>query len=164
MFVTLKDTCCTMALARLSLLSLVFVSLVGSQPADDSGVLSNLATSDLSFPWSRLRLPRYLSKSFFQVYKDINKEKELKQECNWKGNIFSSLFLIFSPFCSTGTLFLFTIISSCTLTSPALVLKAQYRFRSMSETTQTGLYCTARVYKSCRPQYWTRISPISLTR
>lgn len=63
--VTLKDTSRTMALARLSLLSLLFVSLVGSQPVDDSEVLSNLATSDLSFPWSRLRLPRYLSKSFF---------------------------------------------------------------------------------------------------
>lgn len=64
-FVTLKDTSCTMALARLSLLSLLFVPLVGSQPADDSEVLSNVATSDLSFPWSRLRLPRYLSKSVF---------------------------------------------------------------------------------------------------
>lgn len=77
----MKDTSCTMALARLSLLSLLFVSLVGSQPADDSEVLSNLATSDLSFPWSRLRLPRYLSKSFFKC------TKMKKRKNNWSKTV-----------------------------------------------------------------------------
>lgn len=68
-----------MALVRLSVLSLFFVSLAGSQPADDAGVQSTLA-SDLSFPWSRLRLPRYLSEYSFQMHKDEITKKKKKQE------------------------------------------------------------------------------------
>lgn len=70
-----------MALVRLSVLSLFFVSLAGSQPADDAGVQSTLA-SDLSFPWSRLRLPRYLSEYSFQMHKDeITKKTKTRNRC-----------------------------------------------------------------------------------
>ncbi|KAM9391999.1 endoplasmic reticulum aminopeptidase 2-like [Pholidichthys leucotaenia] len=59
-----------MVLLRLLILSLLSVSLVGSQPSQSSQVVSNspypaegpspLSSSDLSFPWTRLRLPRYI--------------------------------------------------------------------------------------------------------
>ncbi|XP_053182011.1 endoplasmic reticulum aminopeptidase 2 [Scomber japonicus] len=59
-----------MALVRMLVLSLLHVSLVGSQPAKASqqpsstphpaGEQSPLGTDNLSFPWSRLRLPRYI--------------------------------------------------------------------------------------------------------
>lgn len=66
-----------MAVARLSVLPLFFVSLVLSQPADDNGVQSAAATTDLSFPWSRLRLPRYLFSAFFYTkYTKMELEKK----------------------------------------------------------------------------------------
>ncbi|XP_035513793.1 endoplasmic reticulum aminopeptidase 2 [Morone saxatilis] len=59
-----------MVLLRLLVLSLFHVSLVGSQPTQSqqqasspthpSGEQSPLGTGNLSFPWSRLRLPRYI--------------------------------------------------------------------------------------------------------
>ncbi|XP_019110411.2 endoplasmic reticulum aminopeptidase 2 isoform X2 [Larimichthys crocea] len=53
-----------MALVRLLVLSLFQVSLVGSQPTQSpqqaTGEQSSLGTGNLSFPWSRLRLPRYI--------------------------------------------------------------------------------------------------------
>nr|XP_046243202.1 endoplasmic reticulum aminopeptidase 2 isoform X1 [Scatophagus argus]XP_046243203.1 endoplasmic reticulum aminopeptidase 2 isoform X1 [Scatophagus argus] len=53
-----------MVLVRLLVLFLFHMSLVGSQPVQSSqpvlGEQSPLTTSDLSFPWSRLRLPRYI--------------------------------------------------------------------------------------------------------
>ncbi|XP_069565580.1 endoplasmic reticulum aminopeptidase 2 [Brachyistius frenatus] len=59
-----------MVSARLLVLSLFSVSLVGSQPTQSSqhasspphpaGEPSPLSTDNLSFPWSRLRLPRYI--------------------------------------------------------------------------------------------------------
>uniref|UniRef100_A0A8C4I597 Aminopeptidase n=1 Tax=Dicentrarchus labrax TaxID=13489 RepID=A0A8C4I597_DICLA len=59
-----------MVLVRLLVLSLFHMSLVGSQPTQSqqqasspthpSGEQSPLGTGNLSFPWSRLRLPRYI--------------------------------------------------------------------------------------------------------
>uniref|UniRef100_A0A8D0AK66 Aminopeptidase n=1 Tax=Sander lucioperca TaxID=283035 RepID=A0A8D0AK66_SANLU len=59
-----------MVLVRILLLSLFHMSLAGSQPTQRSqqasspphpaGEQSTLGTGNLSFPWSRLRLPRYI--------------------------------------------------------------------------------------------------------
>ncbi|XP_074525912.1 endoplasmic reticulum aminopeptidase 2 [Halichoeres trimaculatus] len=57
-----------MALFRTFMLSLLHMSLVGSQPSSKQsfdaphpvGEQSTLGTDNLSFPWSRLRLPRYI--------------------------------------------------------------------------------------------------------
>lgn len=67
----LKDISSTMVLVRILLLSLFHMSLAGSQPTQRSqqasspphpaGEQSTLGTGNLSFPWSRLRLPRYPS-------------------------------------------------------------------------------------------------------
>lgn len=65
----MKDVPSAMVAVRLLVLSLVRVSLVGSQPTQGPqeasvpphpmGERSHSGTDTLSFPWSRLRLPRY---------------------------------------------------------------------------------------------------------
>uniref|UniRef100_A0A665WXW5 Aminopeptidase n=1 Tax=Echeneis naucrates TaxID=173247 RepID=A0A665WXW5_ECHNA len=61
-----QDISSTMALVSLFALSLFHVFLVGSQPnssqqaSGHQGAQSLLGTDNLSFPWSRLRLPRYI--------------------------------------------------------------------------------------------------------
>ncbi|XP_070690250.1 endoplasmic reticulum aminopeptidase 2 [Pempheris klunzingeri] len=65
----LTDISSTMALVRLVVLFVFHVSLVGCQPSQSSqasstphltGEQSPMGSGDLSFPWSRLRLPRYV--------------------------------------------------------------------------------------------------------
>lgn len=73
------------------------------------------------------------------------KRKLQKNKNQWIISTFVSLFVTISHCFSLGTLFLITIVSFCILTSQTSVLKALYRFRLMSRTTQTGLYCTARI-------------------
>lgn len=145
-----------MFLVRLLVLSLFLVSLVGSQPAHPAGVQSNLGTGNLSFPWSRLRLPRYPSCYFFFFFFNTYEQEVDKKIA---GPLFFDTYF-FIP----GTSFLFTTTSSCTLTSQASASRAQCRSRLTYRTTQTGLCCTARVYRSPRPPYWTRTSHICLTR
>lgn len=62
------------------MLSLFLVSLVGSQPAHPAGVQSNLGTGNLSFPWSRLRLPRYPSRYFFFFFQFLQYEQEVDKK------------------------------------------------------------------------------------
>lgn len=54
----LQYTFHTMVLMRLLALSLFIASLASSQHTNPAGVKSNSDTDNLSFPWSRLRLPR----------------------------------------------------------------------------------------------------------
>ncbi len=156
-----------MVLVRLLVLSLFHV--VGSQPNQSSqqapspphpaGEQPPLGTGNLSFPWSRLRLPRYPSHCFcfIPTYRKLTRKSAnlCFLVANSKNNTY---------FCVSGTSFLFTIASSCTPTSQVSASLAQCRSRLMSRTTQTGLYYTARVYRSPRPPYWTRTSLICLTR
>ncbi|XP_003975193.2 endoplasmic reticulum aminopeptidase 2 [Takifugu rubripes] len=71
-----------MALAWLSVLSLFFMSLVLSQPVDENGVQSTPATSGLSFPWSRLRLPRYIVPHHYRLLLHPN-----LTELSFKGSV-----------------------------------------------------------------------------
>lgn len=79
-----------MFLVRLLVLSLFLVSLVGSQPAHPAGVQSNLGTGNLSFPWSRLRLPRYPSCYFFFFFQYLRTGSS--QEDCWT-SVFWHIFL-----------------------------------------------------------------------
>lgn len=153
-------------LMRLLVLFLFHVSLAGSQPTQSSqqapgpphpaGDQSSLGSGNLSFPWSRLRLPRYA----LLYLRPTN--RKLTRKC--QTSVYESQIKKSSTYFFIGTSFLFTTASSCTQTSQASVSLAQCRSRLMSRTIQTGLYCTARVYRSPRPPYWTRTSLICLTR
>ena len=151
----MKDISSTMLLVRLLALSLLHMSLVECQPTQNSsppGVQPPLGTDNLSFPWSRLRLPRYLHLCFTSTYrKSTRKLVELCLKSN------SCLFI-------SGTSFLFTTTSSYTPTSRLSVSPAQCGSRSMSRIILTGLCYTAKICRSLKPPYWTRTSLISLTR
>lgn len=156
----LQHTFHTMVLMRLLALSLFIASLASSQHTNPPGVNSD--TDNLSFPWSRLRLPRYPQCSFFKipVIRKLIGSFLFCYPLSFKLLTTTSTHISSSP----GTLSLFTTTSSCTPISQHSVSGAQYRFRSTYRTTQTGLYCTARDCKSSRPLYWTRTLHIYLIR
>lgn len=158
----LQHTFNTMVLTRLLALSLFIASLASSQHTNPPGVKSNSDTDNLSFPWSRLRLPRYPKCSFFKIpgIRKLTGSFLFFYHLSFKLLKTTSTHIPLSP----GTLSLFTTTSSCTPISQHSVSGAQYRFRLTYRTTQTGLYCTARDCRSSRPLYWTRTLHTYLTR